>query len=87
MGNVIALATNTPVEPPGRFFASVLSFAWVLPSAIAVGAGLGYALDWLLGITPILTLALGLVGFAAGVRQLLREAAVLSGEDRGDRHE
>ena len=75
-------------RPPGdpesrRFFGDVLTFGWVLPGAIAAGAGLGYLGDRLFGIFPVLTAALGVVGLVAGLRQIYRESAALSGEGRG----
>jgi F0F1-type ATP synthase assembly protein I len=66
---------------PDRFFASVLSFGWVLPASIAAGAGLGWVLDRLFHTFPVLTALLGGAGFAAGVRQLAREAARLGEPD------
>lgn len=74
--------------PPGpgdgararRYFADVLTFGWVLPSALAAGAGLGWILDRVFGLFPVLTAALGLVGLVAGLRQLYRESVVLSGD-------
>ena len=63
-----------------RFFADVLSFGWVLPAAIAAGAGLGFLLDKVFGIFPILTATFGLVGLVAGLRQVYRESVVLSGK-------
>jgi F0F1-type ATP synthase assembly protein I len=75
-----------------RFFADVLSFGWVLPAAIAAGAGLGWLLDRWLGVFPVCTIVLGALGLAAGLRALLREAAALaktddSGEDgKDERH-
>lgn len=62
---------------PDRFFASVLSFGWVLPASIAAGAGIGWLLDRFFHTFPVLTALLGGAGFAAGVRQLAREAARL----------
>lgn len=62
---------------PDRFFASVLSFGWVLPASIAAGAGIGWLLDRVFHAFPVLTALLGGAGFAAGVRQLAREAARL----------
>jgi ATP synthase protein I len=73
-----------PAGRDGRFFADVLSFGWVLPAAIAAGAGLGWFLDRLLGAFPVFTAALGLLGFAAGLRELLREANALSGDGPKD---
>jgi len=70
---------------PGRFFGDVLTFGWVLPAAIAAGAGLGYLGDRLFGIFPVLTIAFGLVGVAAGLRQIYRESGAIAGDRKGPR--
>ena len=68
-----------PVATPAkRYFADVLTFGWVLPAAIAAGAGLGWVLDKAFGLFPILTAALGVLGLVAGLRQIYRESEVLS---------
>jgi len=75
-----------PKGQKGRFLADVLTFGWVLPAAIATGAGIGWLLDRLFSTFPILTLVFGLVGFAGGIRQLSKEADSLAkgnGPDRG----
>jgi F0F1-type ATP synthase assembly protein I len=74
-----------PGDDPGgrRYFADVLTFGWVLPAAIAAGAGLGWVLDKLFGVFPVLTAALALVGLVAGLRQIYRESGVLSGGGKG----
>jgi len=61
-----------------RFLGDVLSYGWVLPASIAAGAGLGWLLDRGLGISLVLTIAGGLLGFAGGVLQLWRESNALS---------
>ena len=61
-----------------RFFGDVLGFGWVLPASIAAGAGLGWLADKVVGIFPVLTIALGLAGVAAGLRQIYRESETLS---------
>ncbi|HUM02510.1 MAG TPA: AtpZ/AtpI family protein [Thermoanaerobaculia bacterium] len=68
-----------------RLLADVLSFGWVLPASIAVGAGLGWLADRVLGTLPVVTLVFGLAGFAGGVLQLYREMEKLSalGKDHG----
>lgn len=78
---------DRPPDDPGsrRFFGDVLTFGWVLPGAIAAGAGLGYLGDRLFGIFPVLTAALGILGFVAGLRQIYRESGALSDEGRGPR--
>jgi F0F1-type ATP synthase assembly protein I len=63
----------------------VLTFGWVLPAAIAAGAGLGYLGDRVLGIFPVLTATLGALGFAAGLRQIYRESGMLVGGGKGRR--
>jgi F0F1-type ATP synthase assembly protein I len=69
-----------PGNDPGsrRYFADVLTFGWVLPAALAAGAGLGWVLDKVFGIFPILTAAMALLGLVAGLRQIYRESDTLS---------
>jgi len=47
-------------------------------AAILVGAGAGYLLDQWLKTTPWLMLAMLLIGFAAGVLNVVRSAAELN---------
>jgi len=61
-----------------RLLADVLSFGWVLPASIAVGAGLGWLADRVLGTLPVVTIVFGLLGFAGGLRQIYREMEKLS---------
>ena len=74
-----------PGDDPGgrRYFADVLTFGWVLPAAIAAGAGLGWVLDKLFGLFPVLTAAVGFLGLVAGLRQIYRESGVLSRSGKG----
>ncbi|MEO8053805.1 MAG: AtpZ/AtpI family protein [Acidobacteriota bacterium] len=74
-----------PGDDPGarRYFADVLTFGWVLPASIAAGAGLGWILDKVFGLFPVLTAALALVGLGAGLRQIYRESGVLSRSGKG----
>jgi F0F1-type ATP synthase assembly protein I len=53
----------------------------LLMASIAVGGGLGYFLDEWLHTSPVLTLIFGLIGFAAGMFQLVRR---LSKDTKGD---
>ncbi|MEM6488110.1 MAG: AtpZ/AtpI family protein [Pseudomonadota bacterium] len=65
-----------------------LAFRMVLELlvGIAIGGFLGFAVDWLLGSLPAFTLIFGLLGFAAGVRVMLRSAEELNRRsDAGDR--
>lgn len=71
-------------DPGGRrYFADVLTFGWVLPAAIAAGAGIGWVLDKVFGLFPVLTAALACVGLVAGLRQIYRESGVLSRDGKG----
>lgn len=69
-------------DPNLRLLGDVLSFGWVLPACLAAGGGLGWLLDRWLGSFPAGTAILGLLGFAGGLRQLLREAEALEGKRR-----
>ena len=71
-------------DPNVRLLGAVLSFGWVLPASLAAGGGLGWLLDRWLGSFPAATALLGLLGFAGGLRQLLREADALEGKKKGD---
>lgn len=74
----------TPPEKPNpntRFFADVLTFGWVLPAAIGVGAGIGWLLDHFLKTFPVITFIVGFLGAAAGLRQIYREFIALSKDE------
>ena len=58
----------------GRAFRMVSEFA----AAIIVGAALGFALDALFGTRPIFLIVLFLLGFAAGVLNVVRAAAEIN---------
>ena len=58
----------------------VLSFGWVLPACLAVGAGLGWLADKLFGTFPVITIVLALAGAAGGLVQVYRESEKLSGD-------
>lgn len=53
-------------------------------SAILVGLAIGYGLDLLFGTKPWAMIVLLLLGFAAGVMNVLRAAESMSREDRED---
>jgi len=50
-------------------------------SAILVGAAIGYAIDWLAGTTPWAMIVFMLLGFVAGVMNVLRAAGKMSGHE------
>jgi ATP synthase protein I len=55
-----------------RTFALAMELPFILVGGVVIGGGLGYWLDKQLGTSPGLTFFLGIVGFAAGVREVLR---------------
>ena len=55
-----------------RTFALAMELPFILVGGVLIGGGLGYWLDKQLGSSPALTFVLGIVGFAAGVREVLR---------------
>lgn len=63
------------------------SLAWrmvtELVAGMALGLGIGYAIDWAAGTRPIFLVVFALLGFAAGVRVMLRTAAEVR-EGRGE---
>ena len=66
------------VEPKVEDHHSGLQHAWrmviELVSGVAIGVGLGYGLDVLLGTLPTLMIIFTLLGFVAGVRTMLSTA-------------
>ncbi len=53
-------------------FATALELPFVLAGAIIIGGAIGYFLDVWLHTKPILMFVFGCIGFAAGVRDVLR---------------
>ena len=54
-----------------------------LVAGVLVGAGLGWLIDRLLGISPWGFIIFLLLGFAAGVLNVMRSAGVVPGDTRG----
>ena len=48
-------------------------------SAILVGAAIGYGIDWLFGTTPFGMIGLLLLGFVAGIMNVLRASGEMGG--------
>lgn len=68
--------------PPRQDHHSIAQVAWrmviELVTGLGIGFGIGYGLDWLLGTMPIMLVLFTLLGFAAGVRIMLRTAQELN---------
>ena len=76
-------AGRGPSAAAGYAIAFRLSTEFV--SAIAVGAVIGYGLDWLLGTSPWLMIVFFLLGFVAGVLNVLRSAGLIQSPQVGKR--
>ncbi len=65
-------------EPRGENKYTAASLAWrmvlELVVGMALGAGIGYGLDALFGTLPIFLMVFALLGFAAGIRTMMRTA-------------
>jgi F0F1-type ATP synthase assembly protein I len=59
-----------------RQLGNVMDLPFVLVGSLVIGAGLGYLLDKRFGTSPILTLLLGLLGFAGGMFEVIRRLSV-----------
>ena len=53
-----------------------------LVAGVGCGAAIGYGADQVMGSAPIMIVTLTLVGFAAGIRLVMREAARLDAGER-----
>ena len=53
-------------------FSDIMELPFLLVASIAIGGGAGYLLDKHFQTSPVLTLILGLLGFAGGMTQLVR---------------
>ncbi|MER2507573.1 AtpZ/AtpI family protein [Amaricoccus sp.] len=77
--NRIAAAKAARAEPErGQSEFTQGSLAWRMVTELVAGMGLGIAvgfgLDWLFGTRPVFLVLFALLGFAAGVRTMLRTA-------------
>ncbi|HEV8383823.1 MAG TPA: AtpZ/AtpI family protein [Candidatus Acidoferrales bacterium] len=68
-----------PAEPQRKrklLFLQTLAMAMELPfilvAGVLIGGGAGYWLDHRFHTSPLLTLILGILGFGAGVREVIR---------------
>jgi ATP synthase protein I len=87
------LGRHRPSEPPelrrsqpaadASGYARGLRLSSELVVAVLAGAGIGWVLDWVLGIRPWGLIVFLLLGFAAGVVSVVR--AVSPGNDPGSR--
>ena len=71
-------AAKKPSPPTAMGIAFRLSTEMV--SALAVGAGLGWGLDWLFGTGHILMIVMLVLGAAAGIRNVMSAARELNAQ-------
>ncbi|MGB9244063.1 MAG: AtpZ/AtpI family protein [Candidatus Acidiferrales bacterium] len=70
--------TSQPPIPPKRSkqdvtqLAMVMELPMIMIGAVVIGGGLGYLLDQRLHTSPTFALILGLLGFGAGVWEIIR---------------
>ena len=89
-----ARARHAPKEETGRIGPGQAQLVWrmviELVAGLAIGFGIGYGLDRWLGTAPFLMVVFTLLGFAAGVKTMLRSAREIQAEaarraaDEGD---
>jgi len=63
-------------------FALAMELPFILVAGVVIGGGAGHWLDAKFGSSPLLMLLLGLIGFGAGVREVLRR--IPKQEDEGN---
>jgi F0F1-type ATP synthase assembly protein I len=69
------MPSSAPGGDPNRFvrqLGNVMDLPFVLIGSIVIGGGIGYLLDSHFHTFPILSLVLGLLGFAGGMYELIR---------------
>jgi ATP synthase protein I len=63
------------IKKPGNSgMAQGMRIASEFVSAILVGAAIGYAIDWVFGVAPFAMISFLLLGFVAGVLNVMRAA-------------
>ena len=71
--------SSSPGGDPNRFvrqLGNVMDLPFVLIGSIVIGGGIGYLLDKKFGTSPVLSLLLGLLGFAGGMYELIRRLSL-----------
>ncbi|HSF95083.1 MAG TPA: AtpZ/AtpI family protein [Thermohalobaculum sp.] len=73
-----ARKTREPERPKAGDKFTMANMAWRMTLELVVGgmvgAALGWGLDWLLGTLPLFLIVFILLGFAAGIRTVMRSA-------------
>jgi F0F1-type ATP synthase assembly protein I len=81
--------TSQPPIPPKQSkqdvtqLAMVMELPMIMIGAVVIGGGLGYLLDQRLHTSPTCALILGLLGFGAGVWEIIRRLSRSEKSDSG----
>lgn len=78
-------AARAPKRNPGADKFNAAALAWRMVTELVVGvllgAGIGWGIDSVIGTLPLFLIAFTLLGFAAGVKVMVRSAAEQSRRD------
>lgn len=80
-----AAKTEKQRQSAAAGYAAAFRLSTEFISAILVGAAIGYGLDYLLGSTPWLTIVFFMLGFVAGVLNVLRSSGLIQTPQAGKR--
>ncbi len=75
----ISKASESSNEPQKANMGAAFQMSTEFIAAILVGAAIGYGLDWLVGTKPWGLIGFVMLGFVAGVMNVLRASGELSG--------
>lgn len=71
------------VQSSPTFFGMAFRFSTELVLALAIGAAIGWGLDWLFGTRPVFMVLMSLFGAAAGIRNVIRAATEMNARVAG----
>jgi ATP synthase protein I len=83
------MMTSQPPIPPKQSkkdvtqLAMVMELPMIMIGSVVIGGGLGYLLDRRLHTSPVLALILGMLGFGAGVWEIIRRLSRSEKSDSG----
>ncbi len=71
-----------PEDPSPSKLGAAFRLVTELLAAVIVGGGIGWALDRVLGTSPLLLIVMFMLGVAAGMRNVIRTARQMNEQDR-----
>jgi len=82
------MASKPPIPPKQSKkdvtqLAMVMELPMIMIGSVVIGGGLGYLLDQRLHSSPVLALILGMLGFGAGVLEIIRRLSRSEKSDSG----